>query len=159
MAGTAATMASYWPPPQPQISLVWGSEGALHTAPKTLSQVISPLSAMVPYCAQRTGERTLQVIKPTGLAHCARLGQGSPPRLWAGLSTQAGAGEGQLDPAQEFGRRVGICFTPGTGVKALLKINTFHARMAHPHAPHKQGGSLPAPINKHPGNHYRAGGV
>lgn len=80
-AGTAATMASYWPPPLPQISLVWASQCALHTAPKTLSQEISPLSAMVPYCAQITGERTLQVIKPTGLGHCARLGQGSPPRL------------------------------------------------------------------------------
>lgn len=86
MTGTAATTASYWPPPLPQISLAWCSQGALHSAPKTPSQVISPLSGMVPYCAQRTGERTLQVIKLTGLAHCARL--------WAGLSTQAGEVKG-----------------------------------------------------------------
>lgn len=44
---------------------------------------------------------------------------------------------------------MGICLTPGNRVKALLKRNTFHARMALPYAPHKQDESLPAPINKH----------
>lgn len=48
---------------------------------------------------------------------------------------------------------MGICVTPGNRGKALLKINTFHARMALPHTPHKQGGSFPAPINKHHENH------
>lgn len=50
----------------------------------------------------------------------------------AGLPTQAGAGERQLDPAQGCRRRVGICLTPGTRVKALLKIKHFPCQNGPP---------------------------
>lgn len=101
-------------------------------------------------CSENWRENTTSNQTNSSCTLCRALGRAVHPG-WGR--------EGQLDPAQGFGRRVGICLTPGTGVKALLKINTSHARMAHPRAPHKQGGRLPAPINKHHGNHYRAGGV